>query len=139
MNSTSIIREVAAVGALLASYPIDAVARRGPVMPGMGTLLENEPVILVHGFGGNRSNLLGLAAYLKLAGFDRIEYFEYPRRQLISASAEELGRLVTKVSGESGVHRRGDLERPERLLERRDGAEMEGQGQSVEVAGPAPP
>ncbi|HXW85647.1 MAG TPA: alpha/beta fold hydrolase, partial [Candidatus Binataceae bacterium] len=104
MNSTSIWREVAAAGALLASYPLDAVARRGPAVPGIGALLESEPVILVHGFGGNRSNLLLLAAYLKLAGFERLAYFEYPAHQSIPSSADALGRMAHQVGGEGGVH-----------------------------------
>ena len=101
MRSNTLIKEVAAMGALLASYPLDAVARRAPAI---GPMLDAEPVILAHGFGGSRSNLLVLAAYLRCAGFHEIEYFEYPRTQLISQSAVELGRMVGEIGGERGVH-----------------------------------
>lgn len=102
MTATTVLREIAAVGALLASYPLDAVARRAPSIvwgsPG-------EPVILVHGFGGNRSNLLTIASYLRFSGFDNLSYFEYPRRQPIAVSAIKLSNLVDEVAGPTGgVH-----------------------------------
>jgi hypothetical protein len=101
MTSTTIFRELAAVGALLASYPLDLIARQAPSLaPGV----SDEPVFLVHGLGGNRSNLLGLAAYLRLAGFGRIEYFEYPRMQSIGESAAVLGRMIDEVAGRAGAH-----------------------------------
>src|ERR1700689_2490361 len=65
---------------------------------------SSEPVILIHGFGGSRSNLLALAAYLRLAGFDNVSYFEYPRWQTLGDSAAQLGRLADEKSGGRGVH-----------------------------------
>src|SRR5580704_7798952 len=65
---------------------------------------SSEPVILLHGFGGSRSNLLALAAYLRLAGFDNVSYFEYPRRQSLDDSAARLGRVADEKSGGNGVH-----------------------------------
>ena len=65
---------------------------------------SSEPVILLHGFGGSRSNLLALAAYLRLAGFDNVSYFEYPRRQSLDDSAAQLGRVADEKSDGNGVH-----------------------------------
>ena len=78
MNSRTVVTEIAAAGALLGSYPLDWLVRKGEPYfceP------SSEPVILLHGFGGSRSNLLALAAYIRLAGFDNVSYFEYPNRR----------------------------------------------------------
>jgi pimeloyl-ACP methyl ester carboxylesterase len=99
VTATTVLRELAAVGALLASYPLDALARRAPAIV-WGN--PEEPVILIHGFGGDRSNLLAMASYLRLSGFDNLSYFEYPRRQLITASAAKLGKLVDEIAGPVG-------------------------------------
>jgi pimeloyl-ACP methyl ester carboxylesterase len=99
VTATTVIRELAALGALLASYPLDAVARRAPTLV-WGN--PEEPVILVHGFGGDRSNLLAMASYLRLSGFDNLRYFEYPRRQPITVSAMKLGSLVDEIAGPVG-------------------------------------
>jgi pimeloyl-ACP methyl ester carboxylesterase len=101
VNSRTVITEIAAAGALIGSYPLDWLVRRGEPYfceP------SSEPVILLHGFGGSRSNLLALAAYLRLAGFDNVSYFEYPRWQTLSDSAAQLGRIAEQKSGGNGVH-----------------------------------
>jgi pimeloyl-ACP methyl ester carboxylesterase len=86
---------------LLSSYPLDWLVKRGePYFCDP----SSEPVILLHGFGGSRSNLLALAAYLRLAGFDNVSYFEYPRWQALGDSAAQLGRVVQEKSGGDGVH-----------------------------------
>ena len=101
MKSRTVITEIAAAGALIGSYPLDWVVRRGEPYfceP------SSEPVILLHGFGGSRANLLALAAYLRLAGFDNVSYFEYPRWQTLADSAAQLGRVAEEKSGGNGVH-----------------------------------
>jgi pimeloyl-ACP methyl ester carboxylesterase len=101
MNSRTIVTEIAAAGALISSYPLDWLLRKTePYYCAPGS----EPVILAHGFGGSRSNLLALASYLRLAGFDNLTYFEYPRWQSIDDSAAELAHLVAEKAGTSGVH-----------------------------------
>src|SRR5260370_40565948 len=101
MNSRTIVTEMAAAGVLLGSYPLDWLIRQteqyrwGP---------STETVILAHGFGGNRSNLLALAAYLRLARFDNVTYFQYPRWQSIEDSAAQLGHLIEEKTGDTGVH-----------------------------------
>ncbi|HEV2169717.1 MAG TPA: alpha/beta fold hydrolase, partial [Candidatus Binatus sp.] len=101
MNSRTVITEIAAAGALIGSYPLDWLVKRGePYFHEP----SSEAVILLHGFGGNRSNLLALATYLRLAGFDNVSYFEYPRSQAISDSAAKLGRYIQELAGGDGVH-----------------------------------
>ena len=101
MKSRTVITEIAAAGALIGSYPLDWLVKRGEPYcceP------SSEPVILLHGFGGSRSNLLALGAYIRLAGFDNVSYFEYPRWQTITDSAGQLGRVAEEKSGGAGVH-----------------------------------
>ena len=101
MRSRTVITEIAAAGVLIGSYPLDWLVRRGEQYR---CSPSSEPVILLHGFGGSRSNLLALAAYLRLAGFDNVSYFEYPRWQTIGDSAAQLERLVEEKSGGKGAH-----------------------------------
>lgn len=101
MNSRTLVTELAAAGLLIGSYPIDWVVKQAePYRCGA----SSEPVILTHGFGGSRANLLALSAYLRLAGFDNVTCFEYPRWQTVADSAARLGRLVDEKSGGAGVH-----------------------------------
>ena len=101
MNSRTVIAEIAAAGALIGSYPLDWLVKKGePYF----SAPASEPVILIHGFGGSRANLLALAAYVRLAGFDNVSYFEYPRRQSIADSAAQLGSIVAGKSGAKGAH-----------------------------------
>jgi pimeloyl-ACP methyl ester carboxylesterase len=101
MNSRTVITEIAAAGVLVSSYPLDWLARRSEPH-----LCEpsSEPVILLHGFGGSRANLFALSAYLRLAGFDNVSFFEYPRWQTLDDSAAQLGGVVEEKSGGEGVH-----------------------------------
>jgi len=101
VNSRTVVTEIAAAGALIGSYPLDWLVKRGePYF----CAPSSEPVILIHGFGGSRSNLLALAAYIRLAGFDNVSYFEYPRWQTLGDSAAQLGRIAEEKSGGNGVH-----------------------------------
>jgi pimeloyl-ACP methyl ester carboxylesterase len=101
MNTTTVCREIAAAGALIASYPLDWIARQGESLLGEG---RSEPVILAHGLGGSRANFLALATYLRMAGFDKIVYFEYPRWQRVSESAAQLGAVADDIGKGRGVH-----------------------------------
>jgi len=105
VNTKTVITEIAAAGLLIGSYPLDWIVRQGEQYFPSPCIEPSEPVILVHGLGGNRSNLLALSAYLRLAGFDNVSYFEYPRWQPISESAAQLGEFVReKTGGVGGVH-----------------------------------
>src|SRR3984885_3087775 len=101
VRARTVVTEIAAAGALIGSYPLDWLVRRGEAY---FCTPSSEPVILIHGFGGNRSNLLALAAYIRLAGFDNVSYFEYPRWQTLTDSAAQLGRIADEKSGGDGVH-----------------------------------
>ena len=101
MTSTTVYRELAIAGLLIASYPLDLVARQGErLLPH----LAGEPVILAHGLGGSRANFLAFAAYIRLTGFHNIVFFEYSRWQSINDSAHQLEELVDKIAPEGGVH-----------------------------------
>lgn len=99
MKTGAVLKEIAAATALLASYPLDRIARNAPAI---ACAAPEEPVILIHGYGGGRSNLLALASYLRLCGLDNISYFEYPRSQTITASATKLSAMVDEVAGPTG-------------------------------------
>lgn len=100
MKTGTVLKEIAAAGALLASYPLDQIARNAPAI---GCVAPEEPVILIHGYGGGRSNLLALASYLRLSGMDNISYFEYPRSQTITSSAMKLSAMVDEAAP-GGAH-----------------------------------
>jgi alpha/beta hydrolase fold len=100
MRPRTVYRELTAAAILAASYPVYFITRRvGPYGEGRG-----EPLILLHGFGGHRSNLIALAAYLRMAGFSHVTSFQYPYRQSIAESAGKLAKLVESVGAEHGVH-----------------------------------
>jgi pimeloyl-ACP methyl ester carboxylesterase len=101
MTPRTIYREITAAGLLIASYPIDWLTQRAP----RSEKIDGEPIVMSHGFGGGRANLLGLGTYLRMAGFGNLHYFEYPRWQSVSDSAVRLGELVAEVcKGTGGVH-----------------------------------
>lgn len=101
MNPFTIYRELAAAGTMLASYPLDYLIRlRLPV----GLRLSRDAVILSHGLGGDRTNLAALAAWVRLAGFDNVHFFEYPTRQPIDKSAAQLAETITRNGAGLDVH-----------------------------------
>ncbi len=100
MRRQTLYREITAAGFLFASYPLAWIAERAG-FPARG---RGEPVILLHGLGGNHANLFGLAAYVRLAGFGNIKYFEYRRLQSVASAAERLADLVDEVGNQGGVH-----------------------------------
>jgi pimeloyl-ACP methyl ester carboxylesterase len=100
MRTQTLYRELTAAGILIASYPLNWVVERAGVW-GQG---DGKPVIFIHGLGGNRANLLSLAAYVRMAGFCNIVYFQYPRTQTVANSAEALADLVERAGGGHGVH-----------------------------------
>jgi hypothetical protein len=101
MKARTVITELAAATALLGSYPLDWIIKKSERF--LWTPCS-EPVILTHGFGGARSNLFALSTYLRLAGFDNVTHFEYPRWQSIADSAAQLGAIVREKDAGDGVH-----------------------------------
>ncbi len=100
MRTQTLYRELTAAGILLASYPLNWVSERSGMCPAG----QGAPVILLHGLGGNRANLLGLATYLRMAGFGNVAFFGYPRIQPVANSAEHLADLVEELGGGGGIH-----------------------------------
>lgn len=94
-------RELAAAGTMLASYPLDYLIRLG--LP-VGLRLSRDAVILSHGLGGDRTNLVALAALVRLAGFDNVHFLEYPTRQPIDKSVAQLVELIARNNAGSGIH-----------------------------------
>ena len=67
-------REVAALGAIAASWPLRFVSRRAWFDP---TAPHAVPVMLVHGFLGDASNLLAIRAHLTARGAPNFATFDY--------------------------------------------------------------
>ncbi len=102
MTRGSLLMEIAAAGALMLSYPLERIARSAP---NFVFYSPEEPVILIHGYGGARSNLLALASYLRISGMDNISYFEYPPTRTIAESARALSVAIDEIAGrKGGVH-----------------------------------
>lgn len=101
MNPVTIARELGATGALLASYSLGYLTRYNWPLPATNW---REPVILTHGLGGSRTNLLGMAALAGMAGFGAISYFEYPVRQSLEDSAAQLAAMAAHADRGAGVH-----------------------------------
>jgi pimeloyl-ACP methyl ester carboxylesterase len=101
MNPISIGRELASAVALMASYPLDRltilqVPRR--------FMRSRDAVILIHGHGGDPTNLLAMSLLLRLAGFDNIGFFTYPARQLVEISASRVAEMAVQADRGGGVH-----------------------------------
>src|SRR5580698_4244219 len=101
MNPITIGREVASAWTLAASYPLECF-----------TFLQIPPqfrrsrdaVILVHGHGGDRTNMLLMSLLLRMAGFDNIGFFAYPMRQSANTSAMHLAEMAAQADDGAGVH-----------------------------------
>jgi pimeloyl-ACP methyl ester carboxylesterase len=101
MNPITIGREVASAWALAASYPFECA-----------TFLQipsqfrrsRDAVILVHGHGGDRTNMLVMSLLLRMAGFDNIGFFAYPMRQSADTSASLLAEMAAQADAGAGVH-----------------------------------
>jgi len=105
MTSRTVYRELATAGLLLVSYPFDVLTRHGErFIPRRG--LIPDPVILVHGLGGNRANFFAFAAYIRMTGFLNVSFFEYSRSQSqsIAESAKRLGTMLEEIAPGGGVH-----------------------------------
>lgn len=101
-------REVIDVARAALHYPagvLDAAVRCGQAT---GDRCHDTPVVLVHGYGHNRSGWFVLERALRQAGFHRISTLNYnPLRQDVAAIAQRLKEhvdLVRTVSGSERVH-----------------------------------
>jgi len=103
MNPITIGRELASAWALMASYPLDCLTILQAQMP-RRFRRSRDAVILVHGHGGDRTNLLAMSVVLRLMGFDNIGFFTYPARQLVDTSASQLAEMAAQADGGAGIH-----------------------------------
>jgi hypothetical protein len=101
MNPITIGREVATAWALAASYPLECLTI---FQPPRRFRQSRDAVILIHGNGGDRTNMLGLSILLRLAGFDNIGFFSYSMRHLVEDSALKLTEMAAQADGGAGVH-----------------------------------
>ena len=60
--------------------------------------------MLIHGRGGDRTNLLALSLLLRMAGFDNLGFFSYPVRQSLEVSVAQLAEMAAQADGGAGVH-----------------------------------
>jgi pimeloyl-ACP methyl ester carboxylesterase len=115
---SSVLRTARAIGALPGVVSREAVsaALTAAVWPlGLGdrpgsgrTFGDRPPVLLVHGFGANKSNWLFLRRDLRAAGFARVEALNYnPLAADIPALADacvERARRLADATGHDAVH-----------------------------------
>src|SRR5262249_34142779 len=89
-GSVLIAREVAASAAFLLLHPFGwrAQHKRTP------RRAVQRTVVLVHGYGGNRSAFLPLAAYLRARGVQQLLGFDYRSSDGIEREAWELGVFI---------------------------------------------
>jgi pimeloyl-ACP methyl ester carboxylesterase len=103
MNPISIGRELASAAALIASYPFDCLTILQARIP-RRFRRSRDAVILIHGNGGDRTNMLLMSIMLQLAGFDNIGFFAYRARQSVEVSAAQLAEMAVQADGGAGVH-----------------------------------
>ena len=103
MNPITIGRELASAWTLMASYPLDCLTILQAQVP-RRFRRSRDAVILIHGNGGDRTNLLAMSVLLRLTGFDNIGFFAYPARQSVDISASQLTEMAAQADGGAGVH-----------------------------------
>ncbi|HVF73488.1 MAG TPA: alpha/beta fold hydrolase [Acidimicrobiales bacterium] len=101
-------REAIDIARAVAHYPaglLDAAIRCGDAT---GDVCHDTPVVLVHGYGHNRSGWFVVERALRTAGFSRITSLNYnPLRHGVPEIAEQLKAhvdLVRSVTGAERVH-----------------------------------
>jgi triacylglycerol lipase len=57
---------------------------------------DQRTVVMIHGWGANRSNLYPLAAYLRLQGVKKILFYDYPSRLGVERAAVHLRDYLKK-------------------------------------------
>ncbi len=103
MNPISIGREFVSAWALMASYPFDCLTILQARIP-RRFRRSRDAVILIHGNGGDRTNMLAMSVLLRLSGFDNIGFFTYSARQSVEDSASQLAEMAAQIDGGEGVH-----------------------------------
>ena len=105
---TGQVRELLSVAACAARYPLgvgEAALRSGPLP---ASAVHDTPVVLVHGYGHNRSGWHVLERHLRDAGFGDVAPFNYnPLIHSVPELAERLAHhieIVRALAGSERVH-----------------------------------
>ncbi len=96
-------RELLATWALATYYPLDCLTVTQAWLP-LRFRQSPDAVILIHGNGGDRTNLLAMSVLLRMAGFDNIGFFAYSARQAAEVSASQLAEMAAQADPGAGVH-----------------------------------
>jgi len=103
MNPISIGREFVSAWALMASYPLDCLTILQARIP-RRFRRSRDAVILIHGNGGDRTNLLAMSILLRLNGFDNIGFFTYSARQSVEVSSHSQRAAMRSSDSGSRPH-----------------------------------
>ena len=101
MNPITIGRELASAWALVASYPLECLTF---LQIPRSLRRSRDAVILIHGNGGDRTNMLALSILVRMTGFDNVGFFSYSMRQSVEHSASQLTDMAAQADGGAGVH-----------------------------------
>ncbi len=106
-----LLRETTSTAVTVAMWPFGLADRRVAELRRMTSPVDCEvptPVLLVHGYGANKSNWLFLERYLRGAGFGRIHALNYNPLAAdvpaLAAACTERARRVMRLSGADRVH-----------------------------------
>jgi triacylglycerol lipase len=107
------LREIVATVVCMACYPFGigsggprSLDDEPPVPQRRSREVASTPVLLVHGFGHNRSGWMFLERHLRQAGFHHVESMNYsPFSRDIGRVAINLAREVDAVRGRTGARR----------------------------------
>ena len=103
------LREAMSLATCMARYPLGFFD--APLVPtGAGSYIDRAvhqtPVLLVHGYGHNRSAWYVIERHLRNAGFANVYTVNYnPLRHSVGTLAAQLGRRVEMVRSASGAER----------------------------------
>lgn len=101
---TGQVRELLSVASCAARYPLGVFERRPDARPGV--VGHPTPVVLLHGFGHNRSGWHVLETHLREAGFGHVSALNYnPWQHAIPEVAERLAERIDVVRGVAGADR----------------------------------
>ena len=106
------LRELLVTGVCLVCYPFGiggtTPERPSDVLPPPSSALEGEsaPVLLVHGYGHNRSGWMFLARHLRRSGFEHVYSLNYnPLAGDLPGLAWELARRIDAIREVTGARR----------------------------------
>ncbi len=100
------LRELASTAITVGLWPLGVTEELLAPTPVAGRRVDDTPVLLIHGYGANRSNWWYVSRRLHAAGFDRVHAVNYnPLAADLPHLAEDLGRRVDQAREHFGVDR----------------------------------